>query len=112
MVSKMRMKMSRADRKVANFLLSAIRDYGIRDFDVHDSNVKESAYHHNIYLVVSYSVTIGANVVSIEYYCNDYNTCRAYVYVNDYSVAHCKVACHSDMSRVVGTFAALVQHLN
>lgn len=63
MVVEMRIKMSRADRKVANFLLRAIKDYGIHDFDVYDSNVKEATYIAGRYGVVSYSVTIGDNVV-------------------------------------------------
>lgn len=112
MVVEMRIKMFRGQRKAANFLLSAIRDYGIRNFDVDSLKVKEDAYVDNGLNIVSYSVTVGANVVSIEYYYSDYRDNRAYVYLNDYSVAHCKVACHSDMSRVVGTFATLVQHLN
>lgn len=108
----MRMKMSRADRKQANFLLRAIKDYGIHDFDVYASNVKESTYIAGKYGVVSYSVTVGVNVVSIDYYYRHDNDCFACVCLNDYPVARGKVAYYPDMTLIVGTFAALAQHLN
>lgn len=112
MVIEMRIKMSRADRKVANFLLRAIKDYGIHDFDVYASNVEEATYISGRYGVVSYLVTVGANVVSIDYYYRYDRDCFACVCLNDYSVARSKVVDYCDMSSVVGTFAALVQHLN
>lgn len=108
----MRIKMSREQCNAANFLLSAIKDYGIHNFDVDSLKVKEGAYSDDSLKFVSYSVTVGANVVSIEYYYKNCRYPRAYVYLNDYSLAHCKVTCHSDMSRVVSAFATLVQHLN
>ena len=108
----MRIKMSRRDRKEANFLLRAIKDYGIHDFDVYDSNVKEATYIAGRYYVVSYSVTVGTNAVSIDYYYRHDNDCFACVCLNDYPVARSKVTCYPDMTLIVNTFAALVQHLN
>ena len=108
----MRMKMSRADRKQANFLLRAIKDYGIPDFDVHGPNVKERAYSKGNYSVVSYSVTVGANVVSVEYCYSDCRDCCAYLRLNGETLVHCKVACFFDTVPVVVPFAVMVRHLN
>ena len=112
MVVEMRTRMSRADRKQANFLLRAIKAYGIYDFDVYDSNVKEAAYISGRYGAVSYSVAVGDNVVSIDYYYRHDNDCFACACLNDYPVVRSKVACYPDMIPIVNTFAALVQHLN
>lgn len=76
----MRIKMTREQRKAANVLLRAIKAYGIRDFDAHDSNVKESTYDAGRHGVVSYSVTVGTNVVSIDYYYRHDNDCLVYVF--------------------------------
>ena len=106
------MRMSRQDRKEANFLLRAIKAYGIHDFDVHDSNVREAAYIAGRYYAVSYLVTVGDNVVSIDYYYRHDNDCFVCVCLNDYPLTRSKVACCPDMIPIVNTFAALVQHLN
>ena len=112
MVVDMRAKMSRSDRKQANFLLRSIKDYGIPDFDVHGLHVKERAYNEGNYGVMSYEVTVGDNVVSIHYYYSDCRGCCAYARLNGESLVHCKVACFFDMVSVVKAFATLVQYLN
>lgn len=108
----MRTKMSRGQRKAANFLLRAIKDYGIPDFDVHSSNVRERAYSEGVYGVVSYAVTVGDNVVSIHYYYSDCRDCCAYARLNGYSIVHCKVSCFFDTVPAVTAFDRMVRHLN
>ena len=108
----MKVKMSREQRKIATFLRHAIRDYGIPNFDVNSTDVTESVHEGDNWVAVSYSVTVGANVVAIRYCCRSDGNRFAYVFLNGYSLVHCMVTCIGDMSPAVVPFARMIEHLN